>query len=66
MKKYQLEALACAYDHVVSNLHGQCLFLVFELIRPFLIANVSLCFVDMCLYKEDMGSHKIWDIGIGY
>jgi hypothetical protein len=32
---------------------GQCLFLVFELIRSLLTTNVLLLFDDMCLHKED-------------
>ena len=54
-----------ASNPVLSNHLGQCFFLVFEVIRSFLVVNVSLCFDDMCLHKEDetflnicMGSNK--------
>ena len=49
--KYQLEGPSS--DLVLSNSLGQCLFLVFEVIRSFLKTNFSLCFYDMCLHKED-------------
>ena len=65
LKYHELEGPASAFDPVLSNRLGQCLFLVFEVIRSFLTSNVSLFFDDMCLHKEDdkflnicMGSNK--------
>ena len=65
MKYHELEGPTFASDPVLSNRLGQCFFLVFEVIRSFLIANVSLCFDDMFIHKEDeaflnicMGSNK--------
>ena len=68
LKNHELEGLAPASNLVCYNRLRQCFFLVFEVIRSFLTANVSLFFDDMCLHKEDetflnicMGSNK-WAI----
>ena len=65
LKYHELEGPVPTSDPILSNRLGQCFPLVFEVIRSFLTANVSICFDDMCLHKEDetflnicMGSNK--------
>ena len=47
MKNHELEGPPPASDPILSNRLGQCLFLVFKVIRTFLTANVSLFFDDI-------------------
>ena len=53
LKYHELEGPMPASNPVLSNHLGQCFFLSFELIRYFLTDNVSFCFDDMFLHKED-------------
>ena len=54
LKYHELEGVVLASDPVLSNRLGQCLFLVFEVIRSFLATNVSLYFDDMCASIKKM------------